>query len=50
MMLALDEGVGNVTSAYKSLGIWNDTVRIKRTAWYAVPGRGSLGGLYMSHA
>lgn len=28
MMLALDEGIGNVTETYKSLGIWDDTVLV----------------------
>ena len=28
MMAALDEGIGNVTSTYKELGIWADTVTV----------------------
>ena len=31
MMLALDEGIGNVTGTYKSLGIWNDTAVVFAT-------------------
>jgi hypothetical protein len=28
MMAALDEGIGNLTATYKSLGIWDDTLLV----------------------